>query len=386
MWKKLFWLLGTLLLATILCQTLLTAVIALGWIYRWVKHQVSKTIFTQSKLAETTTWHTFVSRFPALMPVRDKPYFFRRQIGVSSPKHLLFNKLHWLLHSLWVNLKTGVASILTTWSCTLLPCILWATAWYVGWHISFNKLYEESETGISLGILGMLMFMVAMLYVPAAQARQAFTGDWRSFFQLRFVQAIVCSRSLQYFFLSIGYVISSFFLTLGKAIPVFLPNTNPNLSALTASEALEYLNQYYLLIGVLGFLLVWGLRMAGGCIYAGALVDLWQQSSQPQSAFHPNESHFLQLVDIQYGSTHHSTHVIRKILWLPVSVSYRVIAMTFSLLVWALVSFMPFASQFANYAPVRGFLNQPLVQLPCFRYVPNDLETAAERLPDQVRV
>ena len=46
-------------------------------------------------------------------------------------------------------------------------------------------------------------------------------------------------------------------------------------------------------------------------------------------------------------------------------------------LVWGVFNFIPFISEFANYYPVRGFLNQPMVQLPCFRDVPANLEARA---------
>ncbi len=44
-------------------------------------------------------------------------------------------------------------------------------------------------------------------------------------------------------------------------------------------------------------------------------------------------------------------------------------------LVWFAFVAQIYASEFMNYHPGIGFLNQPLVQLPWFRYIPSALES-----------
>ena len=219
--------------------------------------------------------------------------------------------------------------------------------------------------------------MAVMVYLPSAQARHAFTGDWQSFFDFRFVRTLVFRRPIQLLLLAVGYLISSVVLTFFKVLPVFLPTINPALETLSASEALDFLNDYYFYTGVVAFLLFFILKTAGGRIYSGALVEMWRKQILAPEDFHPQEVRILELLEISYGSSHQKAGRLIRILRFPFSVSYRGVVTVAACLVWGIFSFMPFISQFANYYPLWGFLNQPLVQLPCFRYVPAHLEEEA---------
>ena len=371
---RIFWLL---LVCTIWCQTLFTSILAKGWLYRWVRYRVSKRLFRYSAIAEKTSWQQFASNHESLTPVRDIPHLFRKQAGIPSPSNSLFKCIHEWLHACWLNFRFGLEGILTTWVLTLFPCVLLAIAWYTGWHISFTKMYEESATGVSLGFSGLLLLTAIMLYVPLAQARHAFTGDWHSFFDWRFIRALLWRKPLQLFLLAIGYVVVNIVLTFFKALPTFLPNINPALDNLSAIEALEFLDQYYFYTGVIAFSLLLALRTIGGNIYSSALIEIWRQSALKAEAFHREEIHLFELLEISYGDRYKKPGLVKKILKIPVNLSYRGFMLTLTLLVWSFFNFIPFVSEFANYYPVRGFLNQPLVQLPCFRYVPAHLEAKA---------
>ena len=371
---RIFWLL---LICTIWCQTLLTSILANGWVYRWVRHRVNQKLFQLSPIAEKTTWQQFASSHESLTPVRDVPNLFRRQPGIPSPRDSLFKCIQEWLSACWLNFRVGLGGILTTWSLTLFPCSMWAIAWYTGWQISFTKLYEESATGVSLGISGLLLLTVIMLYVPIAQARHAFTGDWQSFFNLRFVSALLWRKPLQLLLLAIGYVMANLVLTIFKALPTFLPTMNPALANLSAIEALEFLDQYYFYTGGIAFLLFLTLKTISGNIYSSALREIWCQSVLQPEAFHPEESRLFELLEIAYGDRFKQPRLVKKLWKIPVKISYRGVMLTLTLLVWSIFNFLPFVSEFFNYYPVRGFLNQPLVQLPCFRYVPTHLEAKA---------
>ncbi len=371
---RIFWLL---LVCTIWCQTLFTAILALGWSYRWVRHLVSRQLFQLSPIVEKTTWQQFASNLESLTPVRDTPNLFRKQPGISSPRYLLFKYIHHWLHACWLNFRVGLGAILTTWVLTLLPCIIFAIAWYTGWHISFTKMYEESATGASLGFSGLLILTVIMLYLPIAQARHAFTNDGYSFFDWRFISAVVWRRPWQLFLLAMGYAIANVVLTFFKATPTFFTTMNPNLASISPLEALELLNQYYFYSGSIAFLLFLALRTIAGNIYSSALKEMWCQSILEAEAFNQEERRWFELLAVSYGSQYQKPGLVKKILGIPLTISYRGTMITLTVLVWSLFNFLPFVSEFANYYPVRGFLNQPLVQLPCFRYVPTHLEARA---------
>ena len=68
-----------------------------------------------------------------------------------------------------LNVKLGVGAIFNTWVLTLPACGLWLFAWYDGWNNSFTKGYEQAGVGPGTELLGVGLFIAAMLYVPMAQ-------------------------------------------------------------------------------------------------------------------------------------------------------------------------------------------------------------------------
>lgn len=374
MWKRWLRSLWILFVCTLWCQSLLTSILALGWIYRWVHRVGIRRIFDLSPLSQIRSWQDFVQSQPELIALQDPPALFRAQRGSSQPDHGLKRWIHSFLHSLWLNGRRGIAGILTTWSLTLLPTLIWALAWYVGWQISFTKLYEESNTGRSLGALGVLIFAIVMLYVPLAQARHGVIQDWRSFFDLRMIRALIGCRPLRVLLMAIAYLFASLILLYFKAMPAFFPAMNPALDGLSPIEALDRLQDYYFYTGAIGFLIGVLLRSWGARIYAGGLVSLWTRSRLDQAAFHPQERSLLELTQIPYGSRQHHPGLTQRLLKMPIAIGYRGLLLGLTILTWGIVGFLPFVSQFLHYTPGVGFLNQPLVQLPCFQYTPPDLE------------
>ncbi len=369
MWKRTSWC----LLMCILCsQGLLTSIIALGWIYRWVRYKAVKQLFQQSPKAQIVEWELWAAQQAQLASVIESPRFFKHQLKPKDPPSL-WQTLIRTFHSLALNFKVGLVGILSTWTLTLLPAVLWAVGWYIGWQISFTKMYEGSATGSSLGSLGILLFSIAMLYVPMAQSRQALTSDWRSFFQARLIKTIIWTRPFQLFLLAAIYTVCTLIVNVFKGIPSFLTLINPALADLSPQEALDFIEGYYFYTGIIAVLIVVKLRTISGSIYTRALVDLWSRGILKPEDFHPEEVKLLQLFEIPYGLKVIRRSRLRQLALRPMTVSYRSAMLVSILLLWGGFNFIPFVSQFVHHDPVRGFLNQPLVQLPYFQYVPEHL-------------
>lgn len=375
--KRTLSLIFLILVATFFSQYLLTAIILLGWTYRWVDYLVKRRLFRLSPLAKTVTWDNFIIQEKNNNQDINRyiyPKLWENTQHLKCINHPNFKWLHRIFYSLKLHLKIGFFGILVTWMITFLPCLLWAYAWYVGWHISFNKMYEESATGGSLGFLGTILFTIVMFYVPLAQARYGLTKDWRSFFSFKLIKMWVYYRPLQLFLLAISYLFSSFILLIIKIIPVFLPVINPNLENLNSAQTLQFLNDYYFWTGMSCFVLFFALKMMAGYIYSGVLVETWQKNKVTEDELHEEEIYYLNKFQFTPNPIHSQTKPIQKMIVSSLLISYRSSLMILTVFVWFLFSFLPFVSEFFNYYPQRGFLNQPLVQIPCFRYVPQSLE------------
>src|SRR5205807_965359 len=93
-------------------------------------------------------------------------------------------------YSLWLNFKTGLAGLFCTYLLTGWGCLLMLFSWEFGWFNSINRYYEQSLIGPGSFFLGLLLFILAMFYVPMAQAHQAAPGQARALFALRFVSRL----------------------------------------------------------------------------------------------------------------------------------------------------------------------------------------------------
>ncbi|MDJ0507771.1 MAG: hypothetical protein QNJ64_00720 [Crocosphaera sp.] len=363
--------------ATFFSQDLLTGIILLGWTYRWVGYLVKRRLFQLSPLAKTVTWDQFIIQEKNNQQDIGNYIYPKLWENPSRIKYLNYPQLKWLhriIYSIKLHFKIGFLGILVTWNFTFLPCLLWVYAWYTGWHISFNKMYEESATGGTIGFLGTVLFTIIMFYVPLAQARYSLTKDWRIFFAFKLIKIGIYHRPLQLLVLAISYLFSSFILLTIKIIPVFLPVINTNLEKLNSQQALELMNDYYFLTGIICLGLFFVLKMMAGCIYSGMLVQTWQKNIITEDDLHEEEIAYLQKFQFSPKLNHSQQKSIQKIILSSLSISYRSSLIIVTFLVWFIFSFLPFVSEFFHYYPQRGFLNQPLVQIPCFRYVPQSLE------------
>lgn len=368
----------TIWLATFLSQYLLTGIILLGWTYRWVAYGIKRRLFALSPLVKTSTWKNFIERENN----RDKvDYDFPKFLVISGQNNCfnypIIKGIYSLFCSSYFHFKVGLSAAIFTEIMTFIPCLLWSYAWHIGWHISFNKMYEESAIGSSLGFLGIILFAIIMFYVPLAQARYSLTQDWKSFFGFKLIIKWIFRRPLQLFFLGSGYLISSIIFLFIKTIPTFLTANNPTLEQLTSSQALQFLNDYYFWTGIIALALFFSLKIIAGVIYAGVLVETWHQQSFPSQELHEQEVYLLKKLDIPRKCFQKKTKILTNFFLFSLSLSYRGCLFLLSFLIWFLFSFTPFISEFFHYYPQRGFLNQPLVQIPCFRYVPKSLEQEA---------
>lgn len=182
-------------------------------------------------------------------------------------------------HSLGLNLKVGIQGIFNTWVLTLPACVLWLFAWYDGWNNSFNKGYEQAPIGPLTGILGIILFIAAMLYVPLAQARQAVTGDWRSFYNFSFVWGIVRRHWLACLLLAALSSICFVPVMILKTAPTFI-GQQPHYADMANAQVLKALNNYFFAAAFLVFPLYVYVRVLAARIYARGVLRGIQRGRQ----------------------------------------------------------------------------------------------------------
>ena len=188
------------------------------------------------------------------------------------------------VESLRVNFKSGFQTVLNTWVVTAGPCALWVFAWYFGWNNSFHKGYELSGIGPLTGLVGVFLFIAVMFYLPLAQIRQAVTGDWRSFYELRFIRVLLRESWIACLFLALFYMLLFFPVTILKTLPGFFSNMNPALVDATPTEVRSILSRYFFWSALIVFPAFVALRLAAARIYSSALLRAVRRGSIRESA------------------------------------------------------------------------------------------------------
>src|SRR5262249_3893132 len=176
----------------------LTSIIVVGWSYRWMQAVVLRGWWKQSRLSKVESFADFCASLGPNAPAPRPRWFLQERIGTAlrrpapggadpGPLRLFVRLLKVPLHSLWLNVRLGVQGLLCTYLMTGWGCLLIWISWRYGWLNSFHKGYEEAWFGPTLGIIGSLLLIAALFYVPMAQVHQAATGQARAFFDFRFV-------------------------------------------------------------------------------------------------------------------------------------------------------------------------------------------------------
>ena len=149
---------------------------------------------------------------------------------------------------------------------------------------------------------------------------------------------------------------------------------NPAWIDLSRERALEILKAYFFWVSFVVFPAYVILRLMAARIYASGLLSALQKGAIHEDALGEVEweaFHRLDLLQIQPQPVRHV--FVRIVAWAGTRAG-RTTASVLIALVWFTFVAQIFATEFLNYHPGVGWLNQPLVQLPWFRYIPAQLK------------
>lgn len=365
----------------LLIQSFIGAVVVLGWAWRLTQRFALRAWWRRSA---ATSWPEFVEGARETEIHRAWPNWIIGPRGSSSRWQRIFG-------ALWFNFKFGAQAIFSTWVVTAPACALWIFSWYDGWNNSFNKGYEQAAVGPATGIAGVLLFIVVMFYLPMAQARQAATGDWRAFFQFRFVWKLIRRRWLESLGLAMLIVGMSLPLTIMKTAPGFFTAmkaekaadqngfrkmTGGQMEDMTPTEALRRLKSYYFWCGLYVLTAVVVTRWAAARVYAGAVLDCVQSGSIPPDALHEWEwktLHRLNLLEVRPPRERH--WFVRTCAWIATRAGAITVGFAIALVWFGLVAQVYVSEFLLKTDHGQGWWNQPLVQLPHFNYIPSRLKS-----------
>ena len=373
------------LVGILLCQTAVASVLVVGWTYRLMQRSALKAWWRAAD--GEGDFESFLQGDPAIAGHVDNPNWLaaqrpsaslrQRWAAASGLRKKLRAAASILVGSLAQNLRVGVAGVFNTWVITILPVTLWAFGWYTGWNNSFTKGYEQYYVGILISWIGIALFIGAMIYLPMAQARHAVTGEWKSFYQFRVVRLLVRRRAMACLVLAGAYSLASLPVSILITAPLFFEQGNPRFVDMSDAELLAALNVWFRFTAAVGFIAFVGLRVIGARVYAGAVAATVRDGSLAIEELRPIELNALARLGMDLVEPKPKAHAAIRVARTASRPVWRTSVVLATVVIWFSFVAQIYVREFLNYHPVRGFMNQPLVQLPWFRYVPDHLEASA---------
>jgi hypothetical protein len=374
-------LVGALLCFNWFILSFITSIVVLGWTYRWMQMLVLRGWWKQSRQRARGTFADFCAGLIAQAPAPRPRWFLRERIGQAllrpapgggtpGPFRLLLRLLSIPWHSLWLNFKIGVQAIFCTNLLVGWGCLMMLVSWEFGWLNSFHKGYEQAWIGPLTGIVGSLLLMAAMFYVPMAQAHQAATGQARAFFEFRLVWQLIRARLTAYVFLAMLIALASLIFNILILVPV-AENFAGNAAA-TPELGLAAYWQYSFWCSLFVFLTWLLLHYVAAVIYRSAVLKALRRGTVTRGELHPLLGMWIQQLQLDV-TPRAATVGLGWYARLTARFAYRRVLFTMLFLVWLTFVVRFYAGYFFRADPYLAFLNHPMIQLPCFDYIPPHL-------------
>jgi hypothetical protein len=352
---------GVFLCFNVFIVNYVTSIAVFGWLQRWMQTRVLKGWWKQSGWPQRGSFADFCATLGDQAP-SPRPRWFWKERSARSWTILT------PLHSLGVNFQRGLQGLLATYLLTGWGCLLMLYSWDFGWVNSFNKGYEQWWVGIASGWLGLLLFIVSMFYVPMALVHQAATGEFRAFFQFRFIRKLIYARLTAYLGLAMLFGLCSIVFEVMRMFVVSedFPGNN---RAIAAAEGMTLLRYYYLAWTVPFFLSLLLLRGAAAAIYRSAVLKALGQQTVKMDELHPTLALWLERLQIVPEPAPPPGPVAR-IVRTTLRWNYRRLLNVALFLVWFGFITRFYAGYFFHSSDALGFLNHPHIHLPCIDYTP----------------
>ncbi len=238
--------LKNLLFGSLLCVTPVTAIIVLGWLMGLMR-RVALGRLGVSVERQPTGW---------ILGARGN--------GIRNR----------LVGGLWNNLRTGFGGLVSLALATLPFTGLWLLAWWAGWENSFNKGYEQAWVGPVVGLTGVAVGVLVMIYLPMGLAHQAVERRWRALFETRRVRRLIDGAGWGYVLLAAFSVIAALPLFGLRGLPVFVEGLIPGFADLPKEKVNGIKSLVVLFSGAYVFVSLTILRAWAARLYASAALRI----------------------------------------------------------------------------------------------------------------
>ena len=246
--------LRTLTIGTLLCATPVTAVLVLGWLMRRMRWQAGAVDTVRP------TW---------ILGARGSGWLARLLGGFAA------------------NVREGVLAAISLFLATMPFSVIWLLSWWAGWENSFSKGYEQAWVGPSLGMTGVVLFCLTMIWLPMALVHQAVENRPLALFEWHRVRSVVRHTRMDYLIFALVSVVFALPLFGHRALVVFASDLVPGFDSMSTQDAaslalfITLLTAGYVFVSLL-ILRGWSARIyarAVGRALVGPDASLWKDTA-----------------------------------------------------------------------------------------------------------
>ncbi len=238
---RLFGVVFSFVMGTLLCLSAATSLLVLGWLMR------------RMRMVALRSAGVGVERPGWIM-------------GAAGSRGLA----RWL-GGLAANVREGVMAAAALALATAPFSVIWLLSWWAGWENSFSKGYEQAFVGPALGLFGVAVFCGLMIWLPIALAHQAVENRAFALFEFRSIRSAVRHSGWGYVLLALVTVIAALPLFAGRALVVFAGEIVPGFEDMTPDQIEALRSGIALALSAYVFVSLLFLRDWAARLYASAV-------------------------------------------------------------------------------------------------------------------
>ncbi len=345
------------LLGAICAAVLPLAVVAVGWTQALARRRVYRRWHAEANSG--VAFAVFARSDAETVDAADPP----RWVAAAPPRS---SGASWV-GALWRNLREGAGAVANAFVLTLPAGTLWLFGWHAGWNHSFHKSYELASVGPLAAALGVMLFVVAMLYLPVAQVHQAVARDARAFYQFGVLRRVIAANAAGCAGLAARYALVSLPVVALKTAPMFFDRFDAYPSW-TDAQLVAQLESFMFWSGALLFGgYVW-LRLRAATVYAEGLRRAVARGTLAPERLSPRLRSLLARFGLPAPVP--PARGVAAAMGGGLRAGWQFTATAVAALLWLAFVAQLFVSEFLNYHGPSGWLHQPLIQLPWFSYLP----------------
>ena len=369
-------------IGVVLCTQYVTSVLAVGWTFRLMRRRTLRSWWKVSPRRAEVDFGAFAGRHGLPVSAGWTPRWliaerFQERVRRPAPDGSRPGRLRMTLRlpralvgSLAANFRAGLAALACTYAATLPGCLLWSVAWYDGWNNSFQKGYEQAFVGPSIGLLGSLLFIAAMLYVPTAWGHLAAVGDPRAFFDFKFVARLIRGRIGANALFAATFALLTLPATILKVWPLIAVGFVPELETASPERVAEIASWMNLASAAYLFPAFVVLHLLAARTYRKSLLKQLERDPELASALRPGLFAMLdELSLLSAVPVYRRNPVITAALGTG-RLGWKATAWTATVLLWSFMVAQFFLAAFLVYHPYTEWMIQPTIHLPSLPVVP----------------